>query len=411
MKDKIIKFLRWSEKYTQTDMVYLMGGSSWLMAKQVAMVAIAFVVAIGFANLIPAETYGTYKYVMSLGAILAIPTLAGMNTSLVRSVARGQEGSFLPIFYTRLWWGFLGTLASVGVASYYFIQGNPMLAWAFVITGFFVPWQNAFTVYKSLWQGRRKFGVLARAVVLQEVLASAPVVAALFLTDDILVIIATYSIAWTVTSGLFFLHAIRTIRSGTNDPDAIPYGKHLSVMGIFGTIANQIGNIVVWTQLGAVPMAVYAFAVRPPQELKRLFTESFPIAFPKFSVSTKSEIKRTLLKKVAKLYLVLVPIIVIYIIGAPYLYRIFFPQYVDAIFYSQLFSVTILFIPMTLFGIVFQAQAQTKTLYLLSVISPIITLAGLLIFIPIYGLLGAFIAPIVMQAIGLGITLFFFLKM
>jgi O-antigen/teichoic acid export membrane protein len=93
LKEKAVRALRWSQKYTKTDMVYLAKGGGWLSIGQVVEKLSALGLAIAFANLIPQETYGTYKYIISLGGIIAIFTLSGLRTAVTQAVARGYEGS------------------------------------------------------------------------------------------------------------------------------------------------------------------------------------------------------------------------------------------------------------------------------------------------------------------------------
>ena len=70
IKEKIYNLLRWSEKYTKTDMVYLAHGGFWLSFGQIISSLSSFLLAIAFANLLPKETYGNYKYILSIASIL-----------------------------------------------------------------------------------------------------------------------------------------------------------------------------------------------------------------------------------------------------------------------------------------------------------------------------------------------------
>lgn len=65
LKTRIHALLRSSERYFKTDMVYLAKGGSWLFSAQVLSGALSFILAIAFANLVPKEAFGTYKYVLS----------------------------------------------------------------------------------------------------------------------------------------------------------------------------------------------------------------------------------------------------------------------------------------------------------------------------------------------------------
>ena len=124
LKAKIKNFLIWSQKYTQTDMVYLAKGGFWLTLGNIISSASVFLLAIAFANLLDSTTYGNYKYILSLVGILIIFTLTGTKFAIPQAVARGLEGSFYTGFKTKLKWGVLGSLSAIGLAGYYFLQGN-----------------------------------------------------------------------------------------------------------------------------------------------------------------------------------------------------------------------------------------------------------------------------------------------
>ncbi len=62
LRAKICNFLRWSEKYIKTDMIYLVKGGFWLTLGQIISSVSSLLLVIAFANLLPKETYGIYKY-------------------------------------------------------------------------------------------------------------------------------------------------------------------------------------------------------------------------------------------------------------------------------------------------------------------------------------------------------------
>ena len=103
-RNKTHRILRKSEKYTKTDMVYLAKGGFWITAGQAISSGSIFLLAITFANLIPQETYGTYKYVLSITGILSILTLRGMDTTVLQAIARNFEGVLLPVLKTKIKW-------------------------------------------------------------------------------------------------------------------------------------------------------------------------------------------------------------------------------------------------------------------------------------------------------------------
>ncbi|MBI4437485.1 oligosaccharide flippase family protein [Candidatus Uhrbacteria bacterium] len=392
-------------------MVYLARGSFWMIARQVGISIISFGLAIAFANLLPQETYGAYKYVISASLLLSVTTLSGINTSLTRSVAKGYEGSVVPALRARMKWGVLGAALALLVVLSYQIQENRLLSAIFVVVAIFLPFKSSFSVYQAYWQGKQRFDIFSKFAVAQELFVALALVATIVLTNDLFTLILVYFIAQTAASGFFYFLTKRRLENQTRDPETIPYGRYISFSGVLFAIANNATDVVIWHVLGPASVAIFAFALRPPQELRRLFTEAFPIALPKFSQHTKEDIQRTLMGKIAKLYLLLIPCTIAYILLAPFIFTWLFPAYLESVYYSQWISLSILVTPLSLFGTVFQALGRTKELYISSVLAPLLLVPALILFVWLYGLSGVIVAWLVTQTINAVVTIYLFKRM
>jgi O-antigen/teichoic acid export membrane protein len=182
-------------------------------------------------------------------------------------------------------------------------------------------------------------------------------------------------------------------------------------MNIRGVVASQLDKILLWHFLGAAPLAIYFIAVTPPLKIKDAFKTIGELALPKFSQRSKQELKRSISKKTFKLFLLIVPIVVFYIILAPLIYKILFPQYLDSVIYSQVFIISLLLFPRILLDTSLTAQMRKKDLYLVRTLSPIIQILLLLILLPLYGIWGAIFAILITQISNFGLLLFLFKKM
>ena len=65
LKQKIYRLLRWSERWTRTDMVYFTKGGFWLSLGQIFGSLAGLVLALIYANFLPKTTFGIY-WVVSL---------------------------------------------------------------------------------------------------------------------------------------------------------------------------------------------------------------------------------------------------------------------------------------------------------------------------------------------------------
>ena len=411
IKQKTYNFLRESERYTKTDMVYLFKGGSWLTLGQIVSSICSFLLAIAFANLLPKETYGSYRYVLSIAGLLAIPTLSGINTAIVQAVARGYEGSFIKGLKTKIRWGLLGGLASLILSSYYYFNDNITLTFAFLITGIFIPFMDSFNIYGALLIGKKKFKISTIYNIIIKILSFIIIISVLFITNNIFLIIFTYFLSNTLLRLLFLFVTIKKIKiNRKEDSETIPYGKHLSLIDIISIIASQLDKILVFHYLGAIELAIYAFAIAIPEQIKSLLKNMSTLALPKFSEKSIEKIKKTIFKKMAWMSLFIALGTVFYIIAAPYIYKLFFPQYIESIFYSQLFSISLIAAITILPTSALQAKIAKKELYKLNIYSPIIQIVLLFFFIYFYGILGAIIARVLGRFIGLVISYWLFKK-
>src|SRR3989344_3759114 len=119
LKHNFLAFLRWSESYTKTDMLYMAHGGFWLtLAKGIAMFS-SLILATAMANLIPPEVFGTYKFVLSGAGIIGAFALTGMGTAIIQAVARGHEGALRAGVRAYLSWSVGMVAISVALALYY----------------------------------------------------------------------------------------------------------------------------------------------------------------------------------------------------------------------------------------------------------------------------------------------------
>ena len=401
-RNKTYHFLRWTEKWIKTDMVYFTTGGFWLTVGQLFSSLSAFLLSIAFANLLPRETYGIYKYVLSIASILSIPTLSGISTALTQSVAKGFEGSLKLAIKTRIKWGLIGTIASLILAGYYFYQNNTSLTFSFLIVAIFLPFMDSFSSYEAVLIGKKLFKVNTKYNILIKVCATIITISTLYLTDSILLIVFSYFILYTTLRLIFLKITIyKTKLNNRQDQQIISYGKNLSFMDIIGIITSQLDKILIFSYLGAVELGIYAFAIAMPEQIKGIFKNIYTLSLPKFTQSNYKENRRTILIKMFKLSLVVLPIIIIYILAAPYIFKWFFPQYLDSVFYSQIFSISLLTLP-NVFPVAFlQSQKAQKKLYQYSIVSPIIQIITLFILIYFFDLMGIVMARILNRFINL----------
>lgn len=421
IKQKGISFIGKLQKYLEIDLFYLIKGEFYLMLGKIINLVAAFALAMAWANWISPDIYGNYQYILALIAIISVFSLPGLATAVIQATARNLEGSFLRGFKTQLKWGLLASLSSLIIASYYWFQGNTLLPLCFLVIAIFLPLFNASLIYSSFLGGKRLFNIQVKYDSITQIIATLAMVPTLFLIKNflpntsnfiiLLLIIAIYYLSRTWLRFFFFIKTKRKFKPNTQeDPKTITYGKHLTFTGLLGNISEHLDKILLFHYLGAMELAIYSFAVLIPRQMKTFIGHIGTLAFPKLSIRRRSELKKTFLKKIYYLTTLLSIGVLIYIIIAPWVYKIFFPQYTMAIPYSRLYALSIIPLCFSMISGIFQAKMMTKEIYQIRIIGPVIKIGLSIVLIPIYGIWGAIWSILLARTFNVLVYLFLFRK-
>lgn len=404
--------LKKSESFFKTDMTYVAKGGFWLGVGQVFSAMIAFISSLFFANLISKDIYGNYKFIIATTSILAGLSLTGMGSVITQGVAQGYEGILKTAVRSTLRWGSIIVLVALSISTYYFVNGNNILGFSMLIAGLSLPLSQAYTLYGNYLVGKKDFKRVTLYAVSSQMLNTAGLIAVALLTKNIVFMVLTYFALNTLSTIWAYRHTLKIFNiNDTHDHSLIPYGKHLSIMGFFGTVANQFDKILVFHYLGSWQLAIYAFAQAIPDQFKGVLKSIFGLALPKYAELSDEDLRESIMKKFAQLTLLTVLAILAYILTAQLIFNVLFPKYLEAVFYSEIYMLGMITVPgISLFGIYFQIKKSTRKMYELNIISAISTLTITFILVYKYGLEGAVIANGVSWLIMLVVYWLYFIR-
>lgn len=398
MRARAYGFLRWTEKYLKTDMVYAASGGFWLFLGQALNALVALVLAVAFANLLEPEKYGNYKYVISLAGIIGALTLTGLGTAITRAVARGHDGVLVRSFRLSLLWS--GGMIAIGALGgvYYLLNNNELLGYSLLLVGASSPIISASSLYRPFLIGKKEF---KRATFYGLAQSSVPALVVLFglvVKLPVLALIVMYFLANAVVIFHLYKKTSLLAENSDTDDDTERLGKHVSVMNVISTIAGKLDSILLFQFMGGAQLALFAFATAIPDHLRGTLKNVAALAVPKLANKEKNELKRTVFSKTILIFALTLVLVVLYIVAAPFIFRLFFPSYEEAIIYTQVYAITIL-LSLTLSSVYFDAQVAIKERYILNILSAttiiITTVSGVYFF----GIWGAIFSRIIARLI------------
>ena len=124
MFQRLPTLLKPLERFLGTDVSYLVRGSFWLVIGSVASMLIGLLLSILYARYLPKETYGSYRYVLSIVSMVGIFSLPGFGTAITRSSARGFDGTFRRLSRIMFFSSFGISVVYLGSAIFFFFQNQ-----------------------------------------------------------------------------------------------------------------------------------------------------------------------------------------------------------------------------------------------------------------------------------------------
>ncbi len=405
IKNKTKKFLLWSQKYTRLDMVYIASSGFWTTASFGINTLLSVGLTFVFANFIPKETYGLYKYIMSLSGALAFLTFSGMNTAVTQAVAHGQDGVLPYALKFQLKWNLLFMLASSLMGGYYFMHENHILGMSLLILGFTFPFISAFNTYGAFLIGKKDFKRSSLWGVLASAIYNITMIGAVIYLKDIVWLVLVYSLANLLPQIYFYFKTVRIYkpvsRDSKEEKSLLKYGAHLSFMNIFSNLSQYVDKIVVFHFLGTIQLAIYGLALAVPERI-RGYTKTYgSIILPKLSDKTVGDIRKVFYKRSFQGVLVGALISLAYIVIAPFVFKIFLPKYLESIRYSQIISLSFIFaVPGSYMGSAFHSQKMLKTIYFSSLTAHTSRIILFILFGYLWGIWGVIYASLLVYMLG-----------
>ena len=348
------------------------------------------------------EIYGQYKLIFSIIGIIGALSVTGSPLVITRSIAKGYDGTFIKQILLQLKTSVFPIVVGSGVGIYYILNTNYTLGSGIIIASILSPLLVTANLYGSFLEGKKNFSLLVKYQLIHGTVPIILLVLSIFFTDNIFIILLAYFIPNILIHSLFTLRTLKhNVENQMVDVEANNYSLHLSVQGLIGPIATNIDKIIIFHFFGAAQLALYVVAVALPQQVSIVQKGLKMIMLPNLSQRSLKMIKNSAKQRALILFAAGIFLSFGYILIAPILFKVFFPNYIEGIFISQLYSLSFLFLPKMIYSIGLYAQKMTRGLYISKISTPVIKIILFIILTPTYGLIGAVVSILLTQLIEL----------
>lgn len=364
------------------------------------------------ARLFPRTLYGEYQWILAVVGTLASIGLPELYKASARAVARGKSGALVGVAWRQLLFCLIVSallLLMIPFLSYFHHEGvAPLLIAAAILSPLS---QVSGTLFSGVTMGKGNFLLGLKANIVWSIFMIAATVGILiFKPSPLLMLIATLSIP-TIVYFAFTLSHLPKKASNDGAGAIVRYGVELTLLNLPISLSWNLDDFLISAYFGLNQLAIFSVALLIPEQVKVWAGELLPITFQSQARGEDSPARRRkLIKMVGGLTLIFAVGIAVYIALAPLIFRLLFPNYLDAIYLTQLAAAILITVPSGLLTQYLEAQAMTHALRWTRWISAGTFCLSLVILIPRFGLVGALVGRGLLRLMYAVCTLYFLMQ-
>jgi O-antigen/teichoic acid export membrane protein len=342
------------------------------------------------ARWLPKETLGEFRYILAIFGVAGMFAMTGMNASIIRAIAKGDNVVAWAALKRILTVAPLGSLLILIAAAERMWHGEPHVAMAMTIGAVaFTPY-SASGVYGQILTGQQKIKELTVLAILNNVCYAAVFATIVYFRHDLLSVTLAYFGFDILFRGFLSWRELqrlpRTGELGTH----LSLGHHMSAIGIFQSLVAQLDQILIQRFGGYASLASFNIAIVIPEQIKDLVNGISGTLLQRMSTHEHSEAR---MKAARRHYWWIlagsIGLVASYAAIIPFVLPWLFPQYRDAVLPSIVYMTGLVSIP-ALMGLYFlQAHHELKRLWHFHVTNAVLQVITNLTLIPFFGGWGA----------------------
>lgn len=332
------------------DLPYFLGNGFWVVCRQMVGALSSLSVSVALAHLASQDVFGQYQFIFSVLSIVAILALPGLNTSLLQSVSRGNDGDYAVSVRKSFLWSIIGVpiLAIIGLC--YYVYSNQSIGIGFLVASIFFPFFYSLNLWDGFLQAKKLFRLTSIFSMFQSISSALLLLATTYYFHASLSIMIFTYLAIHVLFNVFFIYkSLHHAENSKKDDSTIPFGLFLTKLSILGTIASNLDRVIIGMFISMETLSVYAVGTLFVIQVFELVKAFLSTVAPKIANNTLVSRRNYLI--VALLSALAIPFL---IFGVWFILNNFYPlQFSVAL---QFFIVGIIFLPFYSLSVLYNFQ-------------------------------------------------------
>jgi O-antigen/teichoic acid export membrane protein len=323
----------------------------WLIYAQVVGSLLSLIQLLILTRTLTPDIFGQYRYGIALTMIIPQFFLSGISNAITSVTAKTGQDIFFAAIKRYLQSTKLPTIIFLVISLTLIFFNFTFLGITLLIISLLSPLYQTTQLYSSYLNGKQDYKRIFLYGIIPDVISVLSVIAvSIFYREHPLIILTVFLLANTFASLIPFLLTVRIYKlrwvENTAPNDLALLSKTVSQSNLIQGIGGQIDKLISFHLVSSSGLAVYSIVIMVAQQFRGFQKILYSILLPKQSINRD----HTQFYKALWLYIGASGLFcVAYIVAAPIIFTVLFPQYLAFVHLSQFASTAIIFTPLTFF--------------------------------------------------------------
>ncbi|OGY36681.1 MAG: hypothetical protein A3E37_03255 [Candidatus Andersenbacteria bacterium RIFCSPHIGHO2_12_FULL_46_9] len=255
-------------KWLGVDTNFLIKSSFWLNLEKAARMVSELGIIVMLTRLTDLKVVGQYELLLSIYSLVAVLAITGFNSSLLRALSTGYDGTLREVMRLSWRWSVVGAGALV-LGGWWSYETYPAVGLSLIAAAPIFPWYTVLRRWDVVLQAKERFAERSAYYGISSVGLLMSVGAAIWWNRDNVVVPFIVLVAvQAMFNIIFFRRVSRLLVNDLVEENWMKSGYKLFISEIFNVLYSRLDRLILVGWLGLEALAIYAIATKIGEGVK-----------------------------------------------------------------------------------------------------------------------------------------------
>jgi O-antigen/teichoic acid export membrane protein len=238
----------------------------WVLGGNIIQMILSILLSIILTNYLTQDSYGKYKYILSIFSLFAFFSLPGSRPVLIKFITQGFDFIYDKQLYLRLKYSIIGSISLILLSIYYYSKDESEYSFVFLLLSLIYPFYYSFNIFGPPLHAKLNYRLLNILLTIKSIIRIVIITLSLIIFRKFYYVLIIFAISETVINICYYYYVrAKFINEEKIDKKIVQEVKKisikLSIAGILPLIALNLDKIMIANAFDYSSLAIFYIGI------------------------------------------------------------------------------------------------------------------------------------------------------